>query len=358
LGPGDPTAAALAAAVEESGGYVLDLDAHSGHNRTVLALTAGSLLGPLLRAISTAVERLDLRTHAGVHPRVGVADVVPVVPLGSATLKEAAVLAHALGAEVWERLRVPVYFYGAAARGPQPVRLADIRAGRVPAPDLGGSPHPSAGACCIGARPPLVACNVLLPGQSLVEGQALARAIRESAGGMPGVQALAFALPDGSTQLSMNLTRLEVSPLPAVLARVKELAGEVRAEELVGLCPAAAAAPAAAGRLLEARLAAAAARAGAGLAAGRGDEEGRHLGARLLAESDSLAKLGTGQEELLGGAERAAALPRVLRAGEVLRADLESMLDVAARGLRAAVSAETAARFSERVRLLDAWLAG
>jgi len=337
---------------------VLDLDAHPGHDRTVLTLTAGSLLGPLLGAIGTAVERIDLRTHAGVHPRVGVADVVPIVPLGSGSLKEAVALAHALGAEVWERLRVPVYFYGAAARGKQPVRLADIRAGRGPAPDLGGAPHPSAGVCCVGARPPLVAHNVLLPGRSLAEGQALARAIRESSGGMPGVQALAFALPDGSIQLSMNLTRLEVAPLPAVLARVRELAGEVGAEELVGLCPAPAASPVAAGRLLEARLAAAAARAGAGLAAGRGDDEGRHLGARLLAESSSLASLGTDQEELLRGAERAAALPRVLLAGEILRADLESMLDVAARGLRAAVTAETAARFSERVRLLDLWLAG
>src|SRR5436190_1132151 len=130
--------------------YVLDTDPDRDHNRVVVSL-AGSratVVDGLLAAIGVATEQIDLRAHSGVHPRVGAADVVPIVPLGGTTLDECRQVAHAVGERVWSELKVPVYFYGHG----ESHSLADIRAGRA-RPDLGGPDlHPKAGAVCVGAR--------------------------------------------------------------------------------------------------------------------------------------------------------------------------------------------------------------
>ena len=242
------------------------LDAHADpvHNRAVVSLAGfeRSIVESLVRIVEAAARLIDLRRHVGVHPRVGAADVLPVVPLGAATLAEAAEVARAAGARIWSELGIPVFFYGAAGEGRT---LADIRAGRV-RPDLGGEPHPTAGAACVGARRPLVAYNVFLEGATAVSAAALARAMRPRDGGPPGVQALAFDFGEGRWQISMNLVDLDRTPPAVALAevgrRAEALGVGVVADEIVGLCPAAYAVPAAAGRILEDRLAAAAARPG------------------------------------------------------------------------------------------------
>ena len=338
--------------VAAAGAHWLDLSADAAHNRTVVTLAGApaAVLEALFGCVSAAVERLDLRRHSGVHPRVGVADVVPLVPLAGCDLDDCAASARSLGERVWTELRVPVYFYGAG------VSLADIRAGRA-RPDLGGpQPHPTAGAVCIGARPLLVAFNVLLPGAGRRRALELAGALRTAAGGPPGVQALAFELPGGVQQLSFNLVRPLETTIPRLLEAIRALEPAAGPEEVVGLCPAAAAGPGAEGKLLEARLAAAAAGAAAELAGGDGGEELGRLAVRLEKEAAALAGLGYSGAELLGGAERAYALLRVLRAGGLLRDDLGAMLELAARRLRAAVPTEARERFPERLALLDRWL--
>lgn len=129
------------------------------------------------------------------------------------------------------------------------------------------------------------------------------------------------------------------------------------AEQVVGLCPAAAASPAADGRLLEGRLASAAADEGAKRCAERGGEEHTALASRLRREADDLARMPADEDAILAGAERAAALVRVLRAAQVLDDELEAMLQSAARGLRAAVSPATEAIYRARIDALDARLA-
>ena len=323
------------------------------HHRLVLSLAGARspLLEALLSAVGTALERIDLRRHQGVHPRVGVADVLPIVPLGSTSLAECEDLARELGARIWRELRVPVFFYG---RGRS---LAAIRAGRLQ-PDLGGpDPHPTAGYACVGARAPLVAFNVVLPELSLAAGRKLAKSLRESNGGLRGVQALAFQLSPGRVQLSMNLFRLEETTPGSVLAELERRGVVAGDAQLVGLCPALAAGPESHRRLLEGRLAAAAARAGARLCFRRGDDEHRRLGRRLAREADELAELESEPEELLAGAEEAAALIRVLRAARLWAVEAEAMLEVAAQGLRAAVKPETAAASPARLAALDRWLA-
>ncbi len=340
---------AIAAAA--SGAHVLDVDPDPDHHRVVISLasTSENLVDSLLAAVSEAAARIHLGGHSGVHPRVGAADVVPIVPLGDTSLEQCHELARWLGGRIWGELRIPVYFYGYG----EDWTLADIRAGRAQ-PDLGGpDPHPSAGAVCVGARRPLVAFNVLLEGTPVAEAQQLARALRERANGMRGVQALVFELSGGRVQLSMNLFRVDETKPDDVVAELRRRGARLGEQQVVGLCPAAAANAAAAGRLLEARLGAAAARAAAVLCRVRGGLEMEALALRLDREADELAGLAGGQDEILSAAERCAALPRVVHAAG-LDADMPvSLALAAAQGFREAVSDATAAKFPERIAALD-----
>ncbi|HVC08267.1 MAG TPA: hypothetical protein VND98_11890 [Solirubrobacterales bacterium] len=333
----------------------LDTDADPDHNRVVISIAGArtKLVESILASVGEAVEHIDMTRHEGVHPRVGAADVVPLVPLGQTTLQQCRELAHELGERIWSELKVPVYFYGFG----EEQTLADIRSGRA-TPSLGGpNLHPTAGAVCVGARLTLVAFNVLLPGAGVVAARALARSIRESAGGMRGVQALVFVLPGGQVQLSMNLFRPAETTPDMVIAELERLGVPLGAQQLVGLCPAAAANGAADGRLLEARLAAAAARAAARRCEEAGGEELRALAVRLSTEAAGLANMSIDQDALLAGAERSAALVPVLRAAEVGDPELDAMLGVASRGLRSAITAGTEALYRSRLAALDARLA-
>jgi glutamate formiminotransferase len=329
--------------------HVLDVDPDADHHRVVISLSAFGprLIDGLMGSIKVAIDRIDVRRHQGVHPRVGALDVVPIVPLGDTPIVSCRQLARELGERIWTELRVPVYFYG------EHQTLADVRAGRGHL-DLGGPDlHPTAGAVCVGARQKLVAFNVILPGMEVSAARSLARSLRESRAGLRGVQALVFELPGGRTQLSMNLFRLEETTLAAVVAELERRGVGLGAQQVVGLCPAVIANPAAAGRLLEARLAAAAARAGSRLCQERGGDEHHALAVRLLREAESLAALGVDQADLLAGAERAAALVHVLRAAGVFEPELDAMLLDAARGLRAAITLGTQAAYAARFAALE-----
>jgi hypothetical protein len=175
---------------------------------------------------------------------------------------------------------------------------------------------------------------------------------------MRGVQALVFELSGPRVQLSMNLFRVDEMPPAAVVAELGRRGIGVRSEEIVGLCPAIAAVPAAAGRLLEAHLAGAVAQEGAERCHARGDAEHAALAHRLESEAVDLRDIGVNQEEVLAGAERAAALAPVLTAAGVLDSELAQMGLVAARGLRDAVGNSTGARFAKRMAALDRRLAG
>jgi glutamate formiminotransferase len=329
--------------------HVLDADPDSDHHRTVISLAAlgDGLIEGLLSAIGAAVTRIDLRSHRGLHPRIGAADVVPIVPLGSTSLARCRDVARELGERIWNELHVPVYLYG------EHQSLADIRGGRGRL-DLGGPDlHPTAGAVCVGARQKLVAFNVIVQGMNAAAARALARSLRESGGGMRGVQALVFELPRDRLQLSTNLFRLDETSPGALVAELERRGVAVASEQLIGLAPAAVANTSAKGRLLEARLAAAAARAGAARCAEQGDDEHVALASRLRREESGLAALGIDQDELLTGAERAAALVPVLRVAGALDGELEAMLVTAASGLREAIGSNTRAAYAERVAALD-----
>jgi glutamate formiminotransferase len=237
-------------------GRTMDAD----HHRSVITFAGepDRVAEAAFCGVREAVRRIDLNRHRGAHPRLGAADVVPFVPLEGVTLEQCAGIAFTVGERVWKELGVPVYFYEAAARRPERVRLENVRRGgfeglrellrseRERRPDIGGPElHPTAGASIIGARRFLIAWNVVLATSDVEVAKRIARAIRESSGGFPHLKALGLDLASRRlAQVSMNLTDFESTPLPVVYDEIERLAGiegvQVLEAELIGLLPAAA----------------------------------------------------------------------------------------------------------------------
>ena len=241
---------------------LLDVHSDTDHNRSVYTLvgTENELADALLAAIAVAAERIDLRRHEGAHPRIGAADVVPIVPLRPGDFARAVATAHVVGERIGRELGLPVFLYAPPGRGPAFYRRggpdglqARIEAGEL-APDFGPPQlHETAGGVIVGARRPLIAFNVNLRGE-LQAAREIAAVVRERGGGFPGVRALGLDLPRaGLVQVSMNVEDWEAAALHDIVARIDEEAArrgaEVVGSELVGLMPAGAAARAA-GRIL------------------------------------------------------------------------------------------------------------
>jgi glutamate formiminotransferase len=232
---------------------LLDVHSDADHHRSVFTLAAepAALVDALVQGAATALEHIDLRAHDGVHPRVGAVDVAPVVPIVSAEMDTAQRVALEVARRIADELGVPVFLYGKVGRGKPPAffrrggtqelgrRLA---AGEL-APDFGpASLDPRTGAVLVGARPPLVAYNLDLGTNDVEVARRIATAVRESGGGLVGVQAIGLFLPRaGRVQVSMNILDLERSPLHEVVEQVRREAAargaEVVGGELVGLVP-------------------------------------------------------------------------------------------------------------------------
>jgi glutamate formiminotransferase len=245
---------AIGAALEAHA-RLLDVHSDRDHNRSVYTLvgTETELADALLAGIAVAVDRIDLRSHKGAHPRIGAADVVPFVPIEPGDLERARAASLATGARIASELGLPVFVYAPPDRGPAFYRRGDIQArmdaGEV-APDFGPAQlHPTAGGVILGARRPLIAFNVNLRGD-LAVAREIAAIVREKGGGFPGVRALGLELPSaGLVQVSMNVEDWEAAALHEIVAFIAREAdargAEVEGSELVGLMPAGAAAAAA-----------------------------------------------------------------------------------------------------------------
>jgi glutamate formiminotransferase/glutamate formiminotransferase/formiminotetrahydrofolate cyclodeaminase len=236
------------------GARLLDVHADADHHRSVYTLAGDedALVRSLVAGAASAVELVDLRVHDGVHPRIGAVDVVPLVPLAPDGMEAACRAALAAAELLASELGLPVFLYGEVGQGRRP---AFFRRGglleleqRIDAGELEPDAGPRtidqrSGAVLVGARAPLVAYNVDLATEDVSVATAVAAVVRESGGGMPGVQAIGLRLPRaGRTQVSMNVLDLERSPLHEVYARVVAEAAArgvtVEGGELVGLVPA------------------------------------------------------------------------------------------------------------------------
>jgi glutamate formiminotransferase / 5-formyltetrahydrofolate cyclo-ligase len=250
----------LAGAVTAAPGvHLLDRTSDSDHNRSVLTMAgeAEAVAAALEQAVALAIAEIDMETQRGEHPRIGAVDVVPFIPLGDTTMDECVALAHAFGRRIADRFDLPVYLYANAATRPDRVKLADVRRGQYEGlkreigepdrrPDFGPPrTHPSAGAVAVGARPFLIAWNINLESSDLDLAKRIARAVRESGGGLPRVQANGFMIAElACAQVSMNLLDFAVTPIWQVWEAVRDAAAEdgveLRESELIGLAPLAA----------------------------------------------------------------------------------------------------------------------
>lgn len=234
---------------------LLDWSMDPAHNRSVVTIAgpAQAVCEAAIRAVGRAAELIDLTLQDGVHPRIGAADVVPFVPVHGCSLGDCAQIAHHAGTEVWRRFGVPVYFYEAAALRPDRVRLEEVRRGQfeglrqavrtdsLARPDVGADAlHATAGASAVGARQFLIAYNIYLHSADVAAARTIARSLRASNGGLPGVKAMGVMV-DGRAQVSMNVTDFHATPMKTVHAEVERLAeqqGLALAEgELIGLVP-------------------------------------------------------------------------------------------------------------------------
>ena len=246
---------ACAAAMQSAGARLVDRTSDPVHNRSVLT-TVGNyeqLREGAIALAAVTVERIDLRTHRGVHPRIGALDVLPFVPLRGAAMEDAVQLARETAAAIWHRLRVPSFLYGEAAATPLRRNLASVREGEFEGldarfelpdwrPDFGEvSKHESAGAIAVGARDVLVAFNVELATGDLALAKRIAKQLRERDGGFRTLKALGLRLSDDLVQISLNVTNYRATPLYRIVETIRELARQAGAgvvrSELIGCLP-------------------------------------------------------------------------------------------------------------------------
>jgi glutamate formiminotransferase/glutamate formiminotransferase/formiminotetrahydrofolate cyclodeaminase len=265
------TVEAIVDAIRGAGATVLDWSADADHNRSVVTFVGppDTVEEAALAGARVAIERIDLRTHDGVHPRIGAVDVLPFVPLLGLSRDDARAVAHRAGTRLAREVGVPVFFY-ADASTPPGRSLAELRRGGYEAlvghwpedrtPDVlpdgwaHAGAHPTAGATCVGARPVLLAWNVLVRGLAVETAADIARSLRARNGGPDGVRALAFELSRrAGVQISMNLEDAETRSPMDVFRRLESAliaaGGEIVETEVIGMLPDRLVADAAADRL-------------------------------------------------------------------------------------------------------------
>ena len=248
---------AICDALAGGGARLVHRQADPEHHRldTTIVGSPDQVRASALAGAAKAVELIDMTTHTGGHPRMGAVDVIPFVPLSGISMEEVVELARAFAAELADALDIPVYLYDRAATSPERASLAEVRRGEIEGlreavargerlPDFGPHAIGRAGATAVGARKPLVAFNVYLTGTEDAAKE-IARAIRESSGGLPAVRAIGFAVPErGAVTVSMNLVDVDVTSPRTAFDAVGRLAAErgmeIVSSEIVGLVPRAA----------------------------------------------------------------------------------------------------------------------
>jgi len=246
---------AICLALQAPGVRLVYRQADPDHNRldTTLLGDRDAITRATLAGARVAVGLIDMERHEGGHPRMGAVDVVPFIPVRNVTMDDCVQVARDFGRELAATLDLPVYLYDRAALKPERASLADVRAGEYEGlrdavargerlPDFGPHVIGAAGATAVGARKPLIAFNVYLDGDDADGAKAIARAVRESSGGLPAVRAIGFFVPErGCVTVSMNLVDHEITGIREAFDAVER---EARSEgltvidsEIVGLVP-------------------------------------------------------------------------------------------------------------------------
>jgi len=240
----------------QEGFALVSYEPDKDYNRTVVTLLGDpdAMKEPLIRFVQKAEELIDMNEHSGEHPRMGAVDVLPFIPISGIDMDTCVDIAHAMGKNIAETLKIPVFMYAEASVQKGRKRLPSIRKGEFEGmkdkikenkwhPDY-GSPeiHPTFGAMAVGARLPLIAYNIDLNTENMDIAKKIARAIRGSSGGFKHVQAGPVFLEErGHVQVTMNILNYKQNPIYRILETVKMEAARygvaVPSSEIVGLIP-------------------------------------------------------------------------------------------------------------------------
>jgi glutamate formiminotransferase len=235
---------------------MLDQSSDASHNRSVITFVGApaAVKKAAFSAAQKAAELIDMERHRGEHPRIGAADVIPLIPVSGVSMEDCVVLARELGQEIGEKLGIPVYLYEEAALTAERKNLAAVRRGEYEGlkeaigqpgrhPDFGPLRlHPTAGATAVGARPPLIAYNINLDSSDVQIARKIARSIRGSSGGYPSIKALGVLIEEtGTAQVTINVCNYRLVSLARVFETVKSEAARygvgIKSSEIVGLLP-------------------------------------------------------------------------------------------------------------------------
>ncbi len=260
-----------------SGAKLLNLEPDADYNRVVVTMAGNEngIIDAAVKVCKAAAQRIDMRYHKGEHPRLGAIDVVPFVPVKNATMEDCIKISEAFGERISKELDLPVYLYENAARKPERGNLSNIRKGEYEGleeklkdpewkPDFGKAEfNPKLGALVTGARFFLIAYNVNIKSTDVNYSKEIAEILRESGrpkrddrGNIVKENGKAIRIPGrlkdfkgmgvslekyNITQVSINLTNYEVTPLHIAFEEVKKeakrLGVEVGGSEIVGLVP-------------------------------------------------------------------------------------------------------------------------
>jgi len=235
---------------------LLDYSSDEDHNRTVITFVGGSenVVNAAVQVARDAVRLIDLRSHKGVHPRMGAVDVIPFIPVKNVTMKDCIEISKRVGKIIGEELGVPVYLYAESATKEARRLLPEIRRGEFEGffekikdpewtPDYGPQEvNPTAGVTAVGAREFLIAYNINLSTKDISIAKKIARSIRESSGGFRYIQAREMPLDEkGCVQVSINILNYKKAPIYRIFEIVKMEADRfgvsILESELVGLMP-------------------------------------------------------------------------------------------------------------------------
>lgn len=260
-----------------SGAKLLNIEPDADYNRVVVTMAGdeNGIIDAAVKACQAASKHIDMRAHKGEHPRLGAIDVVPFVPVKNATMNDCVKISEKFGERISQELDLPVYLYEKAARKPERQNLTSIRKGEYEGleeklkdpewkPDFGKAEfNPKLGALVTGARFFLIAYNVNIKSTDVSFSKEIAEILRESGkpkrdnqgkiikengktvripGRLKEFKGMGVSLEKYNiTQVSINLTNYEVTPLHVAFEEVKKeakrLGVEVDGSEIVGLVP-------------------------------------------------------------------------------------------------------------------------
>ena len=235
---------------------LLDWSHDEDHNRMVVTLVGEpeALKTSVIEAVKIAVKKIDLNHHTGQHPRMGVVDVIPFVPVKGVTQEEAIELSKEVGKIIGEEIGIPVFLYEDSATTPERQNLAKIRKGQFEGmkekihepewhPDFGPSDiHPTAGVVAVGARMFLVAYNVNLDDPNVEHATAIAKRVRHIGGGLHFCKGMGVDLTERhQSQVSMNLTNYKKTAIyrahEMVRMEAKRYGAKIVGSEIIGMIP-------------------------------------------------------------------------------------------------------------------------